>query len=122
VARIEAAIIQTKAIQKGEKVGYNGEYTALSDMRIATVSLGYADGFLRARGPGAVFARGDAALPVIGKVSMDMIVVDCTNAPDCRAGDWLEVPFCLPDAARQSSVSQYELLTTLGSRLKRSAT
>ncbi len=120
VARIEAAILQTRTISPGDKVGYNGEFTAPGEMRIAAVSIGYADGFLRARGPGAALGRGEATLPVIGKVSMDMIVVDLAEAPDCGPGDWLDVPFLLPDAARQSSVSQYELLTTLGSRLKRS--
>jgi alanine racemase len=119
VARIEAAILQAKTVSAGEKVGYNGEYTAPSPTRIATVSIGYADGFLRARGPGTALTLGEARLPVIGKVSMDMIVVDCAEAPDCGPGDWLEVPFLLPDAARQSSLSQYELLTTLGRRLGR---
>lgn len=119
VARIEAAILQAKTISPGEKVGYNGEFTAPGEMRVATVSIGYADGFLRARGPGTALMRDEARLPVIGKVSMDMVVVDLGEAPDCGPGDWLEVPFLLPDAARQSALSQYELLTTLGQRLKR---
>lgn len=120
VAHIEAAILQVREIAAGESVGYNAEYTAPAPMRIATVSLGYADGFLRARGPGASLWRGKTRLPLIGKVSMDMIMVDLADAPDTREGDWLTVPFELENAARQSAVSQYELLTVLGQRLRQS--
>ncbi|MEL6737637.1 MAG: alanine racemase C-terminal domain-containing protein, partial [Pseudomonadota bacterium] len=118
VAHIEAAILQVRELKPGDSVGYNAEFTATKPIRTATVSLGYADGFLRARGPGGFMLHGEARLPVLGKVSMDMIVVDCANAPDLRSGDWLSVPFSLPDVARQSSVSQYELLTTIGNRLR----
>ncbi|BDI61139.1 alanine racemase [Qipengyuania nanhaisediminis] len=118
VAGIEAAVIQMRSISAGESVGYNAAFTATRDMRIATVSLGYADGFLRARGPGTSLAHRGRALPLLGKVSMDMVVVDCVAAPDLREGDWLSVPFDLGEAARSSGLSQYELLTVLGSRLK----
>jgi alanine racemase len=118
VARIEAAILQTRSIGAGERVGYNGEFTASEAMRVATVSLGYADGFLRARGPGGFLKHDGARLPILGKVSMDMVVVDLAEAGHLRAGDWLEVPFSLPVAAQQSSLSQYELLTTIGPRLR----
>ena len=118
VAFIEAAVLQTRDLAVGDSVGYNAAFTASGPMRVATVSLGYADGFLRVRGPGTALIAGDAALPILGKVSMDMIVVDCAQAPDLAAGDFLEVPFSLPDAAQQSAVSQYELLTTIGRRLR----
>ncbi|MDJ0977725.1 MAG: alanine racemase [Erythrobacter sp.] len=118
VARVEAAILQVRDIEAGASVGYNAKFTAHEAMRIATVSLGYADGFLRARGPGAVFMAGDKPCPVLGRVSMDMVVVDLAQARDLAPGDWIEAPFSLPHAARQSSVSQYELLTTIGNRLR----
>lgn len=118
VGHIEAALIQTRQIGAGDRVGYNGIFTAEKPMRVGTVSLGYADGFLRARGPGGMLRHGDAALPILGRVSMDMVVVDLENAPPLREGDWLSVPFSLPDVARQSSVSQYELLTVIGARLR----
>lgn len=117
VAQIEAAVIQTRRINAGDAVGYNAEFTASEPMCIGTVSLGYADGFLRARGPGGVLLHKGARLPLLGKVSMDMVVVDLKDAPEVREGDWLSVPFDLPDAAQQSAVSQYELLTVLGRRL-----
>ncbi|QFT77901.1 alanine racemase [Erythrobacter sp. THAF29] len=118
VGHIEAAIIQVRDIKAGDSVGYNAQFTADRAMRVGTVALGYADGFLRARGKGCSFLNEDRELPLLGKVSMDMVVVDLAAAPDLREGDWLEVPFDLPDAARQSSVSQYELLTVLGQRLR----
>ena len=119
VAKLDAAIIQMRDLKPGDAVGYNGEFTAQEPMRVGTVSLGYADGFLRSRGPGAVLYHGETALPLLGKVSMDMVVADLTHAPDLGEGDWLSVPYDLPYAAQQSSLSQYELLTVLGRRMLR---
>lgn len=118
VARITAAVIQRRSIPAGARVGYNAAFTAPAPMEVAAVSLGYADGFLRSRGPGNALMRGEARLPILGKVSMDMVVVDCSAVPDLVPGDWLDVPFFLPDAAQQSALSQYELLTTIGLRLR----
>ena len=118
VAYIEAAIIQTRMLDAGDKVGYNGAFEAQGPMRVGAVSLGYADGFLRRRGIGGALQYEGRDLPVLGKVSMDMVVVDLTPANDLVAGDWLSVPFHLPDVAQQSAVSQYELLTTIGARLR----
>ncbi|MEM6827686.1 MAG: alanine racemase [Pseudomonadota bacterium] len=118
VASIQAAVLQVRDVQAGDAIGYNGEFVAQGNMRIATVSLGYADGFLRSRGKdGVVIVDGDHCR-ILGKVSMDMIVIDLANAPDLATGDWVNVPFDLPHAAQQSSVSQYELLTMLGGRLR----
>ncbi len=116
VAFPQVATIQTRVLSAGDAVGYNGEFVASGAMRVATVSLGYADGFLRVRGPAGYLETQGCRLPILGKVSMDMIVVDVSKAPNLQEGDWLNVPLHLPDAAQQSSVSQYELLTTLGHR------
>lgn len=118
VAFPEAAIIHTRTLNAGDTVGYNATYTAPRATRTGVVSLGYADGFLRAWNGGALRHRG-ARLPILGKVSMDMVVIDLGEAPDLTEGDWVEVPYCLPDAARQTSLSQYELLTVLGRRFDR---
>lgn len=116
VAWPQAAVIQLRELAPGDRVGYNGRWTARRPTRVATVSLGYADGFLRCRSGQGALRFGDAPLPLLGTVSMDMVVVDCTAAPDLREGDWLDIPFDLPGSARQSGLSQYELLTTLGDR------
>ncbi|MEP1421375.1 MAG: alanine racemase [Erythrobacter sp.] len=116
VAHVEVAVIQTRMLNKGDTVGYNTQFVAPSPMPVGTVSLGYADGFLRSRGAGNALLHEGMMLPILGKVSMDMIVVDLSAAPGINEGAWLQVPFDLPNAAQQSSLSQYELLTVLGSR------
>jgi alanine racemase len=119
VAVVEAAILQCRSLGSGDSVGYNALFTAERPMQVGTVSLGYADGFLRLRGPGnALFSHG-RRLPILGKVSMDMVVVDLTAAPDLAMGDWLTVPWDINDAAQQNILSPYELLTTIGLRLRR---
>ncbi|MCP5396787.1 MAG: alanine racemase [Sphingomonadaceae bacterium] len=118
VAYPQAAILQLRNLSAGDSVGYNAMFTASRPMRVAVVSLGYADGFLRCRGPGAALLHGESKLPILGRVSMDMIVVDCANAPELREGDWLDVAQHLPDAARESGLSQYELLTLTGRRFR----
>ena len=62
---------------------------------------------------------GEFALPVLGRVSMDLIAVGCDAAKDLKEGDWVEIDYDLPSASKQSGLSQYELLTTLGSRFER---
>lgn len=115
VAFPHAALILLRDLSAGETVGYNATYTAPSAMRVGVVSLGYADGFLRSWGGAALQWEG-RDLPILGRISMDMVVLDLSAAPDLREGDWIGVPYHLPDAARQSSLSQYELLTVLGRR------
>ena len=119
VMRPEAAIIQTRHIQAGDMVGYNATFTATGPMRIGVISLGYADGYLRCwSGCGAMLAGG-RMLPVLGRVSMDMTAIDISAAPMLREGDWVEVQYDLPQAARISGLSQYELLTLMGRRFAR---
>ncbi|RZV33260.1 MAG: alanine racemase [Sphingomonadaceae bacterium] len=119
VAFLRASLIQVADLVAGDRVGYNALFTADRAMRVGTVSLGYADGFLRSWGSkGNALVHEDRALPVLGKVSMDMIVVDLSEAPELQVGDWLEVPYALPRAAAASGLSQYELLTILGQRLR----
>lgn len=119
VAFPQAAVLQLRDLSPGDRVGYNALFTADRPMRAATVSLGYADGFLRCwSGKGALRHDG-IDLPLLGRVSMDLAVVDCTAASGLREGDWLDIPFDLPSAARLTGLAQYELLTLLGSRFLR---
>jgi len=119
VAYPQAAVLQLRDLSPGDSVGYNATFTAERAMRVATVSLGYADGFLRCWAGVGALALGEARLPLLGRVSMDMVVVDCTAAPGLREGDWLDVPYALPEASALSGLSQYELLTLLGRRFAR---
>ncbi|MDP3905676.1 alanine racemase [Novosphingobium sp.] len=119
VVRPQAAIMQVRELQPGDSVGYNATFTAAAAMRVGVVSVGYADGYLRCWSDKGVLRSGERALPVLGRVSMDMTVVDLTRAPDLREGDWLEIDYDLPQAAQRSGLSQYELLTLLGRRFAR---
>ena len=118
VAYPQAAIIQRRSLAPGDSVGYNATFTADRPMRVAVVSLGYADGFLRNWGAHGFLRHGEGLLPLLGKVSMDMVVVDLAQAPDLREGDWLDIPYDLPNAAETSGLAQYELLTVLGRRFR----
>jgi alanine racemase len=120
VARPMAAVMQVREIAAGEGVGYNATFIAPAPMRIGVVALGYADGFLRcwSAGKGGLLWHG-RRLPVLGRVSMDMVDVDLAGADDVREGDWLEVEYALPEASAASGLSQYELLTLLGDRFAR---
>lgn len=119
VVRPEAAILQVRTIAAGETVGYNATFTAPGPMRIGVIGLGYADGYLRAwSGRGAAAFEG-ARLPVLGRVSMDMTVIDLSPAPGAGEGDWVAIDYDLPGAAQLTGLSQYELLTSLGQRLAR---
>ena len=119
VAHPQAAVLQLRELSPGDSVGYNATWTAERPLRAATVSLGYADGFLRCWSGRGALRHGEAMLPLIGRVSMDMVVVDASAAPDLREGDWLDLPYSLPEAAARCDLSQYELLTLLGKRFRR---
>jgi alanine racemase len=86
---------------------------------VGTISIGYADGYLRAFS-GKGMARADGLdLPVIGRVSMDLVTLNLNAAPALREGDWVELEYDLVTAAALTGLSQYELLTNLGSRFAR---
>jgi alanine racemase len=119
VARVEAQIVQRRTILAGESCGYGATFVAKEDTEAAILNIGYADGYLRgfsARGTAFV---GEFALPVLGRVSMDLIAVGCGAALGLKEGDWVEIDYDLPSASKQSGLSQYELLTCLGSRFER---
>ncbi len=115
VAVPEAQILQRRLVPAGETVGYNATWTARAATEVAILNIGYADGYFRGfsdRG-----AAGD--LPVIGRVSMDLTAIDVSAQPELAEGDWVALDFALPQAAAQSGMSQYELLTSLGARFDR---
>jgi alanine racemase len=118
-ARVEAQIVQRRTIPAGETCGYGATFTAEADTEAAILNIGYADGYLTGfSSRGSAFA-GEFALPVLGRVSMDLIAVGCDSAPGLSEGEWVELDYDLPSASKQSGLSQYELLTTLGSRFER---
>jgi alanine racemase len=119
VAYPEAEVVQRRTIKAGESCGYGATWTASDDIEAAIVNIGYADGYLRCfAGKGSARVDGKS-LPLIGRVSMDLISLDASAAPDLREGDWVTLDYDLPAAADASGLSQYELLTGLSDRLER---
>ena len=119
VAFPEAEIVQRRTVRAGETCGYGATWTATAETEAAIVNIGYADGYLRCfAGRGAASANG-SALPLIGRVSMDLIALDASAAPDLAEGDWVTLDYDLPSASAASGLSQYELLTGLSERLDR---
>jgi alanine racemase len=115
----EAQILQRRTVRAGQTIGYNATFTAPADTEVAILNLGYADGYFRGfSNSGAALFEGHS-LPVLGRVSMDLIAVDVSAAPQLGEGDWLALDYALPAAARASGMSQYELLTSLGARFDR---
>jgi alanine racemase len=119
VARPMAAIMQVRQLAAGDSVGYNARFTATAPMRVGVVALGYADGYLRCwSGKGVMLSHG-RRLPVLGRVSMDMTVIDLAATPELAEGDWVEADYSLVEGAAASGLSQYEMLTLLGRRFAR---
>jgi alanine racemase len=119
VVRVDAQIVQRRMIPRGETCGYGATFTAQEDTEAAILNIGYADGYLRGFSSRGSAFSGEYALPVLGRVSMDLIAVGVDAAPQLKEGDWVELDYDLPSASRQSGLSQYELLTTLGDRFER---
>jgi alanine racemase len=119
VARIDVQVLQRRRVPAGERVGYGGTYLCTQPTELAIVNIGYADGYLRAFSGRGYALAGNIALPVVGRVSMDLTAVRVDDAPEIVEGEWLEIAFDLRWAAETSGLSQYELLTTLGRRYLR---
>jgi len=119
VAYPEGEVVQRRLIKSGETCGYGATWTAAADTEAAIVNIGYADGYLRCFAGKGSASFGGKHLPLIGRVSMDLIALDASAAPDLREGDWVTLDYDLPSAAEASGLSQYELLTGLSDRLER---
>lgn len=124
VVRLTAKVIQLREVMQGGRVGYGLDYSAPTASRLATLSIGYADGFHRAWGKsGAVYFEGER-LPVVGRISMDSIVVDASGVAPGRIGPDSEVEVIgdhqpVDDLARAAGTIGYEVLTALGHRYRR---
>jgi alanine racemase len=129
VLSLESRIIQLREVEAGTQVGYNGRWTAKSKRRLATICLGYADGYPRnaswtdtSTGGSAIV--GDVVCPFVGSVSMDLIIIDVTDAPAADAVRGAPVrliggPLDLDTVGTGAKTIGYEILTSLGSRYAR---
>jgi len=123
-----ARILQVRNVARGESIGYGATLTVGRDSRIAIVSAGYADGYLRAAasggGKGACLSIGGHRAPLAGRVSMDLIAADVTDLPDQAVEDneWAELfgdTIDINEIAACSGTIAYELLTGLSRRAER---
>ncbi len=124
VLRLDVAVVQTRTVPAGARVGYSGTHIAAGETRLATIAAGYADGLPRSlSGRGAVYCDG-IRLPIVGRVSMDSITIDISALPYGRLhlGSLVEVlgsNQALEDLARDAGTISYEILTGLGQRYER---
>ena len=129
VIKLEAPIIQTRKVMAGERVGYNGVWSAPSDRRLATISLGYADGYPRNASGTDTKCGGEALVggvicPFVGTVSMDLVILDVTDAAEeaCQRGQIATMiggELGIDRVGKAAGTVGYELLTSLGRRYHR---
>ena len=127
VATFEAKVIQVHEVAAGESVGYDAHWIAPSPRRLATLSVGYADGIPCSAIGTNVQPRGHASVdgamcPFVGRISMDLVVIDVTEAPTVERGDTVEIlgqDIGIDDLARRSGAIGYEILTRLAPRSHR---
>ncbi len=129
VVSLSARILQLRDVAAGGVVGYGATFKATRPSRMATIACGYADGFLRALSgpsghPGPVGYIGAHPVPVVGRVSMDLITVDVTDVPAelAQRGNWVEVVggrVTLDDLTDRAGTIGYELLARLSKRVHR---
>ena len=122
-ATLKTVISQIKVVPSTESVGYGRAGTLETDKRIATLAIGYADGYHRAfgKGVGEVLLHGKRA-PVVGNVCMDMTMVDITDIPEAREGDEAIIfgpQLPIQQVAAKIGTIPYELLTNTSERVKR---
>lgn len=121
-----STVVYCKTIHKGQSVSYGGTFTAEKDTRVATIPVGYGDGYPRSlSGKGYVLISGKRA-PILGKVCMDQFMVDVTDIPEAQEGD--RVTLIGKDGAEQISAEalgdlsgrfNYELICDIGKRVPR---
>lgn len=118
---VHARVLQVRNVTAGESAGYNATWTAPCPTRLATIGIGYADGYPRSFSNTGHVWLGGRRCPVRGRISMDLTMVDIGDAT-VAAGEYAEVygpNITLAEASAASGLSQYELLTGLGPRYER---
>jgi alanine racemase len=110
-------------VEAGETFGYGATFTAAKKMRTATVAVGYADGFLRSLGGRGYGVLEGQKAPILGRISMDLTIIDVTDIPTALPGAMVE--FLGPNApldevAQLAGTASYEILTTFAGTVRRS--
>ena len=124
VVSVTAPILQVRNVNPGEFVGYAATYTFDRPGRVATVPVGYADGYFRSASNAGVGYLGSVPVPVIGRVSMDLITLDATNVPESELQGSAEIELIgdrapIDEVARSAGTIAHELLVAIGARYRR---
>jgi len=124
VLRVQSRILQLREIREETTVGYGATYSAQAGTRIATVGIGYADGYPWSLGNRGIAAINGHRVPVVGRISMDLITLDVSGVPDkfVQPGDMVDLigpDISLEEVAELAGTISYEILTGLGQRASR---
>ncbi len=122
--RLQARILQVRDVDSPMTVGYGAQYKIAQPGKIATIAVGYADGYLRSLGGEVHVCLAGRTLPVVGRISMDLTTVDVSDVPEAEArpGQWVEIigsTVTVDDVAAAAGTIGYEILTSLGQRYHR---
>lgn len=122
--RPQAQIIQTKTLKTGETIGYGQRYTATGPKRIGTIALGFSDGLPAITTNSGHVYIDDHSIPIIGRVSMDLTVIDLTHVPEnlARPTTWVDVfndNMSHLRLARESNIALYEVTCRIGRRFQK---
>ncbi len=122
VMTLQASLIAVKTVQAGECVGYGSSWCAAHDTRLGVVAIGYGHGYPRTMPEGTpVLVRGER-VPLVGRVSMDMLTVDLTDQPEVEVGELVTLwgnGLSIDEIAAQAGTISYELLCQMTSRVER---
>jgi alanine racemase len=125
VVGLSSLVLQVRDVAAGEAAGYNARWTAPSRRRLATINLGYADGYPRSGSEGPISAEvfaGGHYCPIVGRISMDLSIIDISETGPLRRGDRVEIlgpNISIDELAAESGTIGYEILTRLGARYRR---
>lgn len=123
VAKLRSEITFLKTVPEGTSIGYNRSFITEKETKVATVPIGYADGFRRTFSNGwNVFINGQK-IPIIGKICMDSFMCDVTNLDNVKIGDeviiWDNENISLEQLAYRCDTINYEILSSISSRVPR---
>ncbi|HTW75163.1 MAG TPA: alanine racemase [Steroidobacteraceae bacterium] len=117
---LESTVIAVRDVPAGERVGYGGSWRAPQDSRVAIIAAGYGDGLLRSLGNGAPVIIGGRRVPLVGRVSMDMIAADVSALPGVAVGERVELwgaALAVEELAAAGGTIAYELVCAVSQRV-----
>ncbi|MFQ5579328.1 MAG: alanine racemase [Nitrospiria bacterium] len=126
VMQVRSRVIALRRVPKGKSISYGRTYVTQKESLIATVSIGYADGYPRLLSNRGVMLAKGKRVPVVGRVCMDMTMLDVSQVPSLTVGNWVTVigaeenkSVWADEVARASETIPYEILCGIGNRVQR---